>query len=209
MDSGLRRMFRVIILVALLSILFLFRGEKDAEKAYQMLEESSKKGCHDQQPLVAEQDRKGVQKHVWYENGDEHPLYFLVDSQQSELCCTKADGAFEIVEHLHDVVCFVQEECFYLLPTGKEQKEYVPEGRPMQRIRYIKAETATYHYTSQVFTAENVKLWQCQLEGHTPPTLPINCGEPIISAVAQSVTFKLKEKKPQFTAHELRANIRM
>lgn len=140
----------------------------------------------------SEQKRKGVRKQVWYQ--DEDPLYFRIEGQESELFFFRQNNRVEIVEELTDVTCIMQEDLFY-------------EGeKPMQRVRYLKAERASYNYSSHLFVAENVHLWKYQLEGHTPPD-NIEHAKALMRATAQSVEFTLKGNKLNFIAHQMKATV--
>ena len=163
------------------------------QKDYDLYEEllkSSNPSAQESLISCSQQTREGVQKQIWYQ--DEKPLHIRINSGQSELCFFHRENQIAVVEHLEDVVCIMQEELYYV---GKQ---------PMQRVRYLEAEKASYNYNSHLFVAEDVTLWKYQLEGHSPPAMIENC-EPLMRATAQSVEFTLKGEKLDFIAHQMRA----
>ena len=76
----------------------------------------------------------------------------------------------------------------------------------MQKIRYLEAARASYHYNNHLFIAEDVKLWKYQVEGHQPPE-EISGLAPLMTATAASVEFTLRGKKMDFVAHKMRATV--
>ena len=74
----------------------------------------------------------------------------------------------------------------------------------MQIIRYIEADKATYNYASQLFVAEDVKLWKYKLEGHEPPS-DLSQTDFLMSGTARTVEFAFKGEQFDFQAHSLKA----
>ncbi|MCH9627481.1 MAG: hypothetical protein S4CHLAM2_11220 [Chlamydiales bacterium] len=182
--------FALILVAASLFVgLMIFRVTDEDVVAYQKLVESSKpvsKTVLSQ----SKQLREGVIKEIWYQGRS--PLCIRIASTLSELCFSQQNGEMEVVEQLENVECLMQEKLYYA------------EGKPMQLVRYMEATRATYHYTTQIFTAEGTQFWRYRLEGHEPVST-IEGHEPIMSATAQTVEFTLKEKEIDFQAHQLRA----
>ena len=140
----------------------------------------------------SQQKREGVCKQIWYQ--DASPRYFCIESEDSELFFFRQNNKVEVVEQLGSVTCLMQEELFY------------EEGKPMQKVRYLEAERASYNYNTQLFVAEAVKLWKYQLGGHQPPDhLPKT--NPLMQATARSVEFTLQGQKLNFVAHHMKATL--
>jgi hypothetical protein len=184
-------MFKIYLLffgisVPLALALLIFPCHNQAHEEYARLLQVSKQ-VHKQD---AKQLRSEVSKQIWYQ--DNTPLHIRIESPQSELFFTQHNNQVEVIEQLGNVICIMQEELYY-------------EGdQPMQKVRYMEGEHARYHYNSRLFIAHNVKLWQYEIEGHTPPEVqPI--ASSIMSATADSVEFVLKNEALDFTACHMRA----
>lgn len=177
-------------------------------KDYALYEELLKSSRPEQEsPLLSysQQVREGVCKQIWYQ--DANPLYFRIESEESELFFFHQENQIEVVEQLEKVSCIMQEELFYLLPDGREVSEIdhsTRDAEPMQRIRYLEAERACYNYTTQQFVAEEAKLWKFELQGHQAPQ-HFDKTKPTMSGTAQCVEFSLKGKQLNFQAHRMKA----
>jgi hypothetical protein len=159
---------------------------------YNDLLKSSHPEADDSSLSYSQQKREKVRKQIWYQ--DETPLYFRIDSDESELFFFRQNSRIEVIEQLGKIVCIMQEELYY-------------DGlKPMQRIRYLEAERACYNYNSHLFIAEDVKLWKYQLEGHTPPDKIAHIN-PLMHAIAHSIEFTLQGDKLDFIAHQMKATI--
>jgi hypothetical protein len=159
---------------------------------YEELLKSSNPPSEEALLSYSQQKREGVCKQIWYQ--DTTPLYFRIDSAESELFFFRQANQIEVIEQLGDVDCLMQEELYY------------EEGKPMQRVRHMKAIRACYNYNTHLFVAEEVKLWKYQLPGHSPPT-HIDETNPVMRATAHSVEFTLHGNKLDFTAHQMRATM--
>jgi len=158
---------------------------------YDELLKSSNPETQEANLSYSQQKREGVSKQIWYQ--DDSPLYFQIVSDESELFFFRQNNTVEVVEELGKVTCVMQEELYF-------------EGtKPMQKVRYLEAERASYNYNNQLFVAEEVELWKYQLEGHEPPT---HFHSPaVMHAKAQSIEFTLKGEKLNFVAHRMKATV--
>lgn len=170
----------------------IFPIRESDKRLYQELLKSSTADKDEIALTYSQQKREGVCKQIWYQ--DDSPLYFRIESAESELFFFRQQNQLEVIEQLGKVKCLMQEDLFY------------EEERPMQKVRYLEAERASYNYNTQLFIAEEVKLWQYKLEGHTPPAM-IEDTKPLMNATAHSVEFTLKGEKLDFTAHQMRAEL--
>jgi hypothetical protein len=156
---------------------------------YNELLKSSNPDKNEAHLSYSQQKREGVCKQIWYQ--DEAPLYFRIDSDESELFFFRQNNKVEVVEELGKVTCVMQEELYF------------DGAKPMQKVRYLEAERACYNYNTQLFVAEEAELWKYQLEGHAPPQhKPVN---PLMRATAKSIEFTLKGEKLNFVAHQMKA----
>lgn len=183
-------LFSLAVVVGVSLLIFPCR-EKDYT-AYEALVQSSNPLQNAPLLSYSQQKRGDVCKRVWYQ--DDTPLHIRIESPESELFFFQQDNKVEVIEQLGNVVCIMQEELYY------------DAGRPMQKVRYMEAERACYHYNSHLFVAEAVKLWKYQLPGHIPPE-SISDESPLMSATAHSVEFSLKGEKLDFIAHQMRATL--
>jgi hypothetical protein len=184
-----------IILLGVVVVVAIIPIRRQDKTLYEELMKSSNPDSKEEglSPLSYSQHRReGVSKQIWYQ--DDAPLYFRIDSAESELFFFRQEGQIEVIEQLGSVACIMQEELFY-------------EGEvPMQKIRYLEAEHACYNYNTHLFVARDVKLWKYQLEGHTPPA-KIEHINPLMRATANSVEFTLQGKKLDFIAHQMKASV--
>jgi hypothetical protein len=180
-----------LVLVAA-AALFIFPIRKSDYLLFDELLKSSNPETHSPLLSYSQQKREGVCKQIWYQ--DDGPLYFRINSEESELFFFRQSNRVEVVEQLGKVTCLMQEELYY------------ENDKPMQRVRYLEAERAIYNYNSHLFVAEDAKLTKYQLEGHTPPT-EIKHVNPLMRMKAQSVEFSLKGEKLNFIAHQMKATV--
>jgi hypothetical protein len=188
------RFFLSLCLILVLAIgIFIFRGNETDAFFYQELLKSSAPEQNGSQVSRSQQKREGVTKQIWHQG--ENPLYIRIHSQESELLFFRQDNKIEAIEQLGNVVCIMQEELLYL------------NGRPMQNIRYLEAEKASYNFHTRLFLAQGVKFWKYQLEGHNPPET-IENAQLLMQASADSVEFSMISKDLDFKAHRMRAMIK-
>lgn len=179
-------------------------------------------------PYTARQKRAGIQKDVFFNQGN-HRLHLRILSEHAELVLDQREEATEIVEHMHGVKCLMQEDVYYLLPDGREADLFADtdllvsrggEGtespskmpllgshaKPMQVIRYLEAETASYFYKSDRFVAENVLVARYVVPGHLLVE-SIEGMKPVMMGSATSAAFSLAGKNPDFKARRLKAKL--
>jgi hypothetical protein len=147
--------------------------------------------------------------------------------KNSELFFFPEGKNVEVVEQMDQVDCLIQEEFYYLLPTGQEALTYPGHNnlllrgqdphlanswidpqkirvKPMQKIRSLKASKACYNYTTNLFIADHVKMWSYEIPGHEPP-LSIKGLKAHMESTADSVEFLLNEQDFTIKAHHLKA----
>lgn len=176
-------------------------------------------------PYQVKQHRTKVQKDLLFtENENRMQLRLIADNSQMVL--DHHDQATEIVEHMNQVVCHMQEELYYILPNGDEAifskngklilrnhdpknaqsdiSKDTPGIKPMQIVRLLEADVGTYYYKSDLFHAKNVKIQRFIMNGHEFTTsLPQT--KKIMSGLADSAEFSLDGKNMNFKANKLKA----
>lgn len=140
-------------------------------------------------PYSAKQQRTRVQKEIWFLKKGQ-PLKFCIQSAKSELILDHHDELTEVVEHMHDVKCFQQEEL----------------GDGNQTIRYMEAETADYYYQQEKLVAKNVKVLRYTLPGHEL-LLTLEGYKPLMKGHAESIEFIWKGNELRFSAEKLKATV--
>jgi hypothetical protein len=152
----------------------------------------------------ASQQKKRVQKAYWHSRGDQL-LEGILTCSEAELVYEKEGEKQVIVEYMKGVRCLIQEELFYLSSNGKKTSSLPqnPEGySEQQAIRYLVADSAKYHYTSETLEAVNVDLWYYTAPGHKLfMTMPEN--QTVKKSRAASVTLSFIEKTLKFKAEKL------
>ncbi len=166
-------------------------------------------------------------------HGIQKDIFFLNDNQRMQLRIKGVDAELvlnpDIVEIMHDVVCLMQEELYYLLPDGQElvtspNGKYLIRGadpkksstwvvpdesqlKPMQEIRYLEADTATYHYKKELLIADTVNFARYIVPGHQLVET-VEGLEPSMTGEAEAVEISLLGKEMSFKAHKLKAKMR-
>ncbi len=129
------------------------------------------------------QFRDGVTKRVWGEQ------CCHMTSDHSELFFFSTGGDIELIEELDALSCMVQEERFYR------------KGKPMQLVRLLRAKEASYHYNTQVLTAQDVEMWSYELPGHTPPSPNAVSQTAMMAGKAETIELHFRGKKVEIVAH--------
>jgi hypothetical protein len=177
-------------------------------------------------PYQVKQQRTRVQKDILFaENESRLQLRLLADDSQMVL--DHNDGQTAVIEQMNKVVCYMQEELYFVLPNGDEalfsknqelrlrnQDPAKPESyvskdtqglKPMQIIRFMKADKGTYYYKSDLFYAESVKIERFIMNGHEFNGLSKD-KKKIMDGIADSVEFSLDGKNINFKAGKLKAS---
>lgn len=171
------------------------------------------------------QFRKGVDKDIWFFRGNTR-MQLRINSTTSELVFEKEDGKSKIIEKMGDVICWMQEELYYTLPNGTEVvrhtdgtlmvrngnpddpssrvREYDPDLKAMQVVRYIEAEKAVYHYHNDLLEGEKVKLARYIFPGHQL-MFTLTGQTPTLTGKAESIEISLLNKELSFKAHKMTA----
>ena len=172
-------------------------------------------------PYSAKQERKKVQKHIVI-NQEGNRLHIKLEADQSDLVLDHHEDKTEIIEHLRNVTCCMQEELYYLLEDGREVirradgslvlrysptfkiTEQVETLIPMQVIRYFEADTASFFYKTDHLVANQVKLSRFVAPGHRI-VATVNGLKPFATGEAATVDFSLSGKDVHFSAKQLTA----
>jgi lipopolysaccharide export system protein LptA len=119
--------------------LFAYYGHySEADKiAYDQMVNGEKEESELTETQISRQKRQGVQKSLFFNNRDQR-MELNIASGISEITLEKTDGRIEVVEHLTDVVCRLQES--------------------LETVLVMKAKSAVYRYKGGVFSAKNVQL---------------------------------------------------
>lgn len=176
---------------------------------------------------TSRQRRVGVQKDVFFIENDQH-LQLRLQSAHTQLALDHHDGQTELVEHMHDVTCYIQEELFYKLADGrealrqedgrllikhadpKEVESWIENDKttvePVQIIRLVEADTAFYYYKNNQFLAENVKITHYIAPGHNIEQAA-KSEKLLMSGIATWVEFSLTGNDINFKACQLKAKL--
>jgi hypothetical protein len=177
-------------------------------------------------PYTATQQRVNLQKDVLLTDQGKRLQYRLLGAK-AELVLDHREGQTEVVEHMRGVKCFMQEELYYALPDGRAAilhpngqlllKDRDPNDpaawisadltkvKPMQVMRYLEADKATYYYKNDVLVAETVAVSRYVLPGHRFFIRRFKDCQPMMAGVAQWVECTLVGKNFNFKAQQLKA----
>lgn len=153
----------------------------------------------------ASQQRKGVQKEYWHSLEDQR-LEVHLSCSDAELVYEKEGEKQVIVEYMKNIRCFIQEELFYLSPEG-EKTVVLPENAEgyseQQTVRYVVADSAKYHYTSETLVAGNVDMVTFTAPGHKLPR-SVDDSKLAKRASAEKLTLSFIEKTLKFNAEKFK-----
>lgn len=212
--------------VALCGYSLFYPTEKDAEEYRMLVQTANPTNSREPvAPYTAKQHREGIQKAILFSQGNDR-LQLRIYSREADMVLEHQEMSNELVEQMQGVVCYMQEELFYLLPDGSEalmqsngrllakhadpalsSSWYNKKGMgivPMQRIRYMEADTATYHYKNDKLVANEVKINRYSLPGHALIE-SVEGLKPVMQGIAKQVEFSLMGKDLNFKAHHLKA----
>lgn len=137
--------------------------------------------------------RTGVSKDLWIAENN-HRLHHRIDSPSSTLTVIQKGDSMELIEHLVDMKCYLQE---------KIEDNY--DGTH-QHIRYLESESGSYHYSSQLFDANSVFLALFRLQGSNLDTnLPAE--DAYLQGIAQEVSLRFSDPSPDCHAKKFKAHI--
>lgn len=159
-------------------------------------------------PFKASQRRKGVQKNFWQVKENFH-LVSQVNCEESDLVIEQKEGAQVIVEYMKGVLCLIQEELFYLDPSGNkifDAKGSEPLGKVQQTIRVIRAGRAKYHYSSEILEAEDVNMSLYTIPGRELPH-SFNGFIPSMEGRAETLNLAIIEKELRFKADNFKGTL--
>lgn len=176
--------FGLLCIAVCLCLISLFTVSAKDEKAYRKLVESANPINSNIKavPYTAQQQRKGVQKDILFSQGADR-LQIQLSSSDSVLVLDRQENKMEIVEKMQNVRCVMQEELYYSPPDLK----------PMQHLRCIEADHATYHYKNDHIMAEDVTISRYSVPGHTLVT-SFDGLKPEMRGKAKNVEYALKGK---------------
>lgn len=214
-----------MLFIICVSALWIALGRYDSKTEADYLKLMRNEEGLENSAYTSRQWREGAQKDVFfYENG--RRLQLRVNSERSQLALDRRDDQTDIVEHMHNAVCYIQEELFYKLADGREaileengrllirradpndanswiNKEDVAV-RPMQFIRLIEAGSAFYYYKNSQFIAEEVKVAHYEAPGHTIDQAG-KLERPLMDGTASWAEFSMAGKDMNFKAYQLKA----
>jgi len=217
----------LILLSALaLSFHFLFSfGDADHDQYWSLMRQADPKQSSTESPYTAKQHHQQVCKEIWFLQ-DNQRLKLRIVSADTELVLDHHDDKTEVVELMRDVTCYMQEELYYLLPNGGEVIRQ-PDGqfvarnqtskkafadavidinvlKPMQAIRYLKADSAAYYYSKESCIVKDAQILRFIMPGHILVE-SLKGIHPLMSGVAKSAEFSLQGGDLHFTAHQFKA----
>jgi hypothetical protein len=218
-------LFALLLLIGLCGARFFYIADSDREMYDYLVEISTADKEEYVGDRIARQHRGDVYKEVWFVKGHKR-LRYSMHSKHSELVIVNSEEDRLMIENLAGIICFMQEELFYMLSNGKEAvvqadgrllirdadvkdpASWVSENTkglvPMQLVRYLEADNGTYHYNTNSFAASEVKIKRFATEGHELIN-SIEGLDPLMVGLAQAVEFSLGREGINFKAHHLKA----
>jgi hypothetical protein len=142
----------------------------------------------------AQQKRFNVNKQIIF-NQAGNRLQMRLRSLTSELIAHYEDNQMEMMERLQHVQCTMQEEFLA-----------APAESPKQLIRYMEADSATYHYKTEELIADHVKLFRYLMPGHQFIS-SFEKTQPLMQGTAEQIQFCFGDQNTQFKARGFQAII--
>ncbi|SCA62589.1 Uncharacterized protein SCG7086_AB_00360 [Chlamydiales bacterium SCGC AG-110-P3] len=216
------------LLAILLGIHLATVDQPDVTEYYELL--ASSQANRDRAAIAkftGRQERKNIRKTILFSYPEGRRALRLA-SDESDLVFDIGAGDGEIVEHLRGVTCDMQEELYYQLSDGREALpqdggrllvrggdtndpsawiDVASEGIiPMQRIRHVDADSATYYYKRDLFAAESVSLTRFFVGEHVLSEYWDDVS-PTMQGLARAVQFSMAGNDPSFKAYHLKLTL--
>lgn len=162
--------------VALFLGFFTYESREESVIAFEHLVKASRSRSPETDPkdeYVSTQRREGVRKELYYNDEAQRRLQIKIHGKSSNLVFRRHDDRSQIVEMLKGVKFYMQEALFYRTPDGREVSEnlsleYGPLV-PMQTIRYVEADEASYNFHIENLEAVNAMVSRYCTVGHSLP----------------------------------------
>lgn len=185
----------------------LFRASQLDREAYVSLMAESNPTHADKSKrtaYTASQERRQVRKEMFFLSGGARLQLQLLCSA-SILRLHQQSGGTKLIEEMTKVKSYMQEELFYLSPTGAKSPSPVEGGSLMQMVCCCEAESAVYFYQTEICQAEDVQIARYIVPGHTLRDLQLETLVPIMKGKANSVEFSMGGGELNFKASQLKA----
>jgi hypothetical protein len=202
-------------------------GSPDVALYYELLESSQASSRREQLELSGRQERQGVRKMVvMSKKTGRHMLRLFCEKSTLRFSLNSKGG--DLVEEMDNVLCDQQEGLFYQFPGGKVLEKQAngrllavggdeadqaswfdidtPGLQPMQRVRHVDAEKATYYYKRDLLSAETVNLTRFTEVSHRMPDA-WEVISPMMHGMAESVKFSMVGSDPSFKAYHLKLTL--
>ncbi len=216
----------ILVSILILGSVYIFIPSAKDEQFYQQLTTSKQVIPLESNPssTIRQSRQQNLKNFIFDKNGER--LQIILKSQQATLeIAQRLKNKTSIMERMQGVTCLMQEELFYLLPNkreifkGSEQTLILKNGKklekfflnelksnliPMQKIRYLKADQATYFYDKEYLTANQVTIYHFTVPGHRVVNSIENL-KPSMTGLAQTVHLFFNQKEQQFKAEGFKA----
>ena len=178
------------LLLVCVGLLYVICFSSLAQEAYQevLARANPAAALDDAKGFQAKQLRKGIQKNFWYKKGDQ-PLEVIILADTAEMVFEKQGAEQQIVEHMTGVKCYIQEALY----------------ESTQQVRYLEADTAKYHYTTETLEAEQVKMALFMALGSRLDTVAEQ-GKPVMDGFAERVEVTMVDKTLNFKTNKFRGS---
>jgi hypothetical protein len=184
-------LFVLGLLIVLYFIFFLFKtGPEDLVKLKE-LQLCSQGDVSATSFVDVKQYRKDIYKEIWQIDGLDRKMV-KIQSPTSQVIVKEENGHLKMVEELSDFKCWMQEKIFY------------SQSKPMQELRHLKAQKASFSYEDYSFLAQQVFIFRYQAPGLTLPKYDKGLTL-LMKANAKEATFKVKDGGFSFEANKLKA----
>lgn len=104
---------------------------EDAKRYHELMADAGVKDEGTGDPYQSKQERKRVQKDAFFMQGQER-LRLRILAATAQIVLDHREEETQVIEHMNDVTCLMQEELYYLLPNGREASRQA-DGRLLIR----------------------------------------------------------------------------
>lgn len=210
-----------IIVFIFLSYCYLLPTDKEKQEYFLLMQQMSTAPLKSKKstPFVAMHQKIGVCKDIFYME-KEQLLHMQIKSDRGDITFEHDGEGVDIVEKLAHVNCLMQEELYYLLDDGQEIIQdslgnyffrngepcsCISSLQPMQLVRSICAENASYFITKQMLVANQAEVVRYCLKGHD---LSSHIDEKVLmQGTADQVSLRFNGKGLQFSAKGLKGQV--
>lgn len=180
--------------------------KEETLKYYQALLEMTNPQPVDDQNPKSTQESTLLQKEIWIGSGSERKQ-ILLNSTDAQLELHPKKDSIEVIEHLKNVVIYLQEDLYFVDKEGKKVDKQGQATQTVQQILCIKSKLADYHWNTYTIITKDADIERFQTSGTQIPKDSVSVDQSIMHGNAESVVLSFAKQNISFKAYRFKAKI--